>query len=72
LLQQLSSFLIMNQLLIDKKFDLVVDTFQRYIKVLRSGAEREGKLKQNRTRTQMQTIPFGHLRLAAEALMEIV
>lgn len=70
---QLTSFLIMNRLIIEKKYDIVLQVFDHFMETLANRLKNnERPDSRNYLKKQIQIIPFGHLRLAFEALLNIV
>lgn len=73
LMGQLTSFLIMNRFIIEKKYDLALQVFDYFLESV-SNRIKNNERPDSRTylKKQNQIIPFGHLRLAFEALLNIV
>ncbi|CAF1012942.1 unnamed protein product [Brachionus calyciflorus] len=70
LMSQLTSFLIINKLIIDKKYDEAVKIFEHYLETVNNQPKNKIQyLQKTKLKKQTQIIPFGHLRLVFEALM---
>ncbi len=68
---QTTVFLIMNELLVAKKYDDCLNVFKAYVENLESLPQNKSNHLKNKfiTYTQQQPIPFGHLKLVAECLL---
>ena len=70
-MSQTTVFLIMNELLVAKKYDDCINVFKAYVENLESLRQNKSNHLKNKfiTNTQKQPIPFGHLKLVAECLL---
>lgn len=71
-MSQLTSFLLMNKFLIDKKYDQVLNVFDKYLDTLNDKVKDQIKPQSFQLKNQNQLIPFGHLRLVMETLLTMV
>ncbi|RNA25094.1 pentatricopeptide repeat-containing mitochondrial-like [Brachionus plicatilis] len=72
LMGQLTSFLLMNRFIMDKKNDMALKVFDQYLEnIINRKKFNERPDAKTYLKKQNQLIPFGHLRLAFEALLNI-
>lgn len=71
-MSQLTSFLLMNKFITEKKYDLVIEIFEKYLLNLNERSKDELRPTNFELKKQNQLIPFGHLRLAVESLLYMV
>jgi hypothetical protein len=72
LFNQLNTFMLMNQLFLEKKYEKVIEIFDQYVEKLKNGLLKQDSkinLKRLGLKLQTQLIPYGHLRLVTESLL---